>query len=455
MSEKVKERGSFSNKLGFVLAAAGSAVGLGNIWRFPYLAAKYGGGAFLLTYIIFVITLGFTIMVAEIAIGRKTQLSPIFAFQKLNKKYTIIGIVSVIIPIIIVCYYNVIGGWVIKYLFTFATGSGAAATGDTFFADFIGDPVEPLIWQVIFIVAILAVVLNGVKKGIERVNRILMPALVILCIIIAVYTCFQPGAIEGVKYFIIPDFSRFSIEGVLAALGQVFYSLSLAMGIMITYGSYMKKTEDMEKAVSHIEVFDSCIALLAGLMVIPGVFVFSGGSQTELGQGPSLMFNTLPKVFESMPMGDLIGALFFLMVLFAALTSAISLFEVIVASICDKFHKLTRTKVCLVLAAIIFVLGIPSSLGNGIWSSFTILGMDFLTFCDFITNAVLMPLVAIATCLFVGYVIGVKAIADEIKLSSKFRREKLFNVMVKYIAPIAIFAVLVSSVLSNLGVITL
>ncbi|WP_040196056.1 sodium-dependent transporter [Candidatus Soleaferrea massiliensis] len=449
-----EKRGVFSSKLGFVLAAAGSAVGLGNIWRFPYLAAKYGGGAFLLTYIIFVVTLGFTIMMAEIAIGRKTQLSPIFAFKKLNKKYTIIGIVAVAVATIIVGYYNVIGGWVAKYLFTFATGNGAGAATDGFFSGFIGQPFEPLIWQALFIIAILAVVLNGVKKGIERVNKVLMPTLIILSIVIAVYTMTQPGAMEGVKYFLIPDFSKFSVEGVLAALGQVFYSLSLAMGIMITYGSYVKKEEDMEKAVSHIEIFDTGVALLAGLMIIPAVFAFSGGSQTELGQGPGLMFNTLPKVFDSMPMGDLIGALFFLMVLFAALTSAMSLLEVIVASVCDRF-KVSRVKACLILGLIVFVIGIPSSLGNGIWSSFTIFGMDFLTFCDFLTNAVLMPLGAIATCLFIGWVIGVKSISDEVKLSSKFRREKLFNVMVKYVAPIAILAVLVSSILSNLGIITL
>ncbi len=446
----MNERSSFTGKLGFVLAAAGSAVGLGNIWRFPYLAAQYGGGIFLLVYLILAVTFGFTLMTAEIAIGRKTGLSAIGAFGKLKEKYNFIGYLASIVPIIILPYYCVIGGWVTKYLVTFVTGGGKLAATDEFFGGFIGQPAQPLLWFAIYLGLTAIVVLMGVEKGIEKVSKIMMPVLIILSLVIAVYSITRPGAMEGVKYYLVPNFNDFSFKTVLAALGQLFYSMSLAMGIMITYGSYMKKDVNLESSVRQIEIFDTAIAFLAGLMIIPSVFVFSGGNQEALGKGPGLMFVTLPKVFESMPGGTFIGILFFILVLFAALTSSISLMETIVSIFQDKL-KFSRVKACLSVLLLSVILGVPSSLGNGIWANIKIIGMDFLTFFDFISNSVLMPIVAFFTCLFIGHIVKPGVVTEEVELTGKFQGKKLFLVMVKYIAPICIILILISSVLEGFG----
>lgn len=452
-----ERRSSFSGRLGFVLAAAGSAVGLGNIWRFPYLAAKYGGGIFLLVYIILVVTFGFSLMVAEIALGRNTHLSAIGAYKKLNKKFGFIGILTALVPIIILPYYSVIGGWVMKYFVTFLSGHHMEAAGDGYFVGFIGQTFEPVIWLAVFGIITFVIVLCGVKRGIETANKFMMPVLIVLCIAVCIYSCTLPGALEGVKFYLIPDFSRFSINTVLGALGQMFYSMSLAMGIMITYGSYMKKETSIEKSVSQIEIFDTGVAFLAGLMIVPAVFVFSGGDQSTMKSGPGLMFQTLPKVFDSMgssQFGQIIGAVFFLLVLFAALTSAISLMETVVSIVMDKFH-VKRLAACIIVFLGMMLLALPSSLGNGIWAGITILGMDFLTFFDFISNSVIMPIVALLTCIFIGYVVKTRLVVDEVKASSKFSREKLFVVVIKYVAPIFIIAILVSSVLNAFGIITI
>lgn len=441
-----QERSSFTNRVGFVLAAAGSAVGLGNIWRFPYLAAKYGGGIFLLVYLILAVTFGFTLMVAEIALGRKTGLSAVGAYKALNKKYAFIGTISSLIPMIIFTYYCVIGGWVVKYFAAFLAGSKDVLNGTEYFNTFIAEPVQPIIWLAVFLLATSVIVMCGVEKGVEKASRIMMPVLVVLSIFIAGYSIFLPGAAEGLKYYLLPDFSQFSVKTVLAAMGQLFYSMSLAMGIMITYGSYMKKEADIEKSVAQIEIFDTGIAFLAGLMVIPAVFAFMGPD--AVGTGPSLMFVTLPQVFGNMQFGMAVGAVFFLLVLFAALTSAISLMETVVSIIQDKFHwKRIPTSIVVMLAS--FAVGAPISLGFGVLDWIQPIGMSLLDFFDFISNSVLMPVVALLTCLFVGYVVKPKTVIDEVKQSSKFGREKLFTVMVKYVAPIIIVAILISSLLST------
>ncbi len=447
MNEK---RGNFTGKIGFVLAAAGSAVGLGNLWRFPYLAAKYGGGIFLLVYLILAVTFGATLMTTEIAIGRKTGLSAIRAFGQLDKKYNFIGYIASIVPMIILPYYCVIGGWVTKYFAVFIMGNGLQAAGESFFNSFISQPAEPILWFAAYLGITATVVFLGVEKGIEKVSKMMMPVLLILSVIIAIYSITRPGAMAGVKYYFVPNFEAFSITTVLAALGQLFYSMSLAMGIMITYGSYMKKDVKIESAVHNIELFDTGIAFLAGLMIVPSVFAFSGGDPAALGKGPGLMFATLPKVFESMWGGNVIGTLFFLLVLFAALTSSISLMETIVSIFCDKF-KLSRPVACIVVFFISVVLGVPSSLGNGIWANIKVIGMDFLTFFDFISNSVIMPIVAILMCLFVGHIIKPKTIIEEIELTGSFKSKKMFLVMVKYIAPVCILLILISSVLEGLG----
>ncbi|MBQ5800732.1 MAG: sodium-dependent transporter [Clostridia bacterium] len=446
-----KNRSSFTGKIGFVLAAAGSAVGLGNIWRFPYLAAKYGGGIFLLVYIVLAVTFGFALMVGEIALGRKTGLSAIGAFKSLDKRFTFVGYIAALIPAIILPYYSVIGGWVAKYLFAYASGSGHAMADDSFFGGFISAPAEPLLWFALFLGATAIVVLLGVEKGIEKVSKIMMPILVVLSLGIAIYAVCLPGAIDGVIYYIKPDFSKFSATTVLAAMGQLFYSMSLAMGIMITYGSYMKKEVSIESSVTQIEIFDTGIAFFAGLMIIPPIFVFSGGTPEALGKGPGLMFITLPKVFDTMTGGVVIGIAFFLLVLFAALTSSISLMETVVSILCDKL-KIGRKLSCLLVFLFSLVLGALSSLSQGILSGFKIIGMSLLDFFDFSTNSVLMPIVALLTCIFIGYVIKPKAIIEEVELSGSFKRKKIFTFVIKYLAPICIVLILVSSVLDAFGI---
>ena len=446
-----EKRISFTGKLGFVLAAAGSAVGLGNIWRFPYLAAKYGGGIFLLVYILLAITFGFALMVGEIALGRKTGLSAIGAFKSLDKRFGFIGWLAALIPVIILPYYSVIGGWVTKYLATFVMGNTSAAAADSFFGGFISATGEPVFWFAVFIGITAIVVLLGVEKGVEKVSKIMMPVLVVLSIFIAIYSMTLPGAMDGVIYYIKPDFSKFSITTVLAAMGQLFYSMSLAMGIMITYGSYMKKDVNLESSVTQIEIFDTGIAFLAGLMIIPAVFVFSGGTPEALGKGPSLMFVTLPKVFDSMAGGTIIGVLFFLLVLFAALTSSISLMETVVSIVCDK-AKIKRTWSCLIVLAVSVILGLMSCFGYSIWSAVTVIGMQFLDFFDIISNSVLMPIVALFTCIFIGYVIKPAAIAEEVEISGKFKRKRLFTFVIKYLAPICIVLILISSLLDVFGI---
>lgn len=455
MKEKETSRSSFTGKLGFVLAAAGSAVGLGNLWRFPYLAAQYGGGIFLLVYVILAFTFGFTLMTTEIAIGRKTGKSAISAFGALDKRFAFIGGLSSIVPVIITPYYCVIGGWVTKYLGVYLSSTGRAAAEDGYFGAFISQPWQPLVWFFVFVLATSVVVILGVEKGIEKASKIMMPILLLLSIVIAIYSCTRPGALDGILYYVRPDFSKLSVKTVLAALGQLFYSMSLAMGIMITYGSYMQKSTDLESSVRQIEFFDTLIAFLAGLMIIPAVFVFSGGDESAMGAGPGLMFITLPKVFLSMPGGQLIGGAFFFLVLFAALTSSISLMETIVSILMDRlgWNRLFST-----VMSTIFVLlaGIPSSLGFGVWSHVTPLGMDILDFFDFLSNTLLMPIVSFLICFIVAYILKPNFIIEEAKAEgATFRTEKFYRFMIRVVAPIGIVAIWVSSMAASLGLISL
>ena len=452
MEQQTTKRSSFTGKIGFVLAAAGSAVGLGNIWRFPYLAAKYGGGIFLLVYVALAVTFGFVLMMAEIAIGRKTGKSAIGAFAALDKRFTFVGWLTAIVPAIILPYYSVIGGWVMKYIFGFATGDGANMATDTYFGEYIGNVGEPLLWFGLFILITAIVVFFGVEKGIEKFSKFMMPALIVFMIFIVIYTlCTLDGAIDGVLYYITPDFSKFSVMTVVAALGQLFYSMSLAMGIMITYGSYMKKDISIEKSIHQIEIFDTGIAFLSGLMIVPAVFAFSGGDEAALGKGASLMFVTLPKIFETMPGGDIIGAVFFIMVFLAAITSSISLMETIVSILMDKTN-LSRRVSCVIVFAGVVAMGIPSSLGFNVWSEVKILGLQFLDFFDFISNSLIMPIIAIITCIFVGYFIKPKTIIEEAELTNKPFTAKLFTVIIRYIAPVCLVAILVSSILDVFGI---
>lgn len=448
-------RSNFTSKIGFILAAAGSAVGLGNIWRFPYLVAQYGGGTFLLVYLILAVTFGFALMVTEIAIGRKTRLSAIGAFPALNKKWGFVGVLASLVPIIILPYYSVIGGWVIKYFTVFISGQATAAADDAYFSGFISSTTEPIVWFLIFVTITAAVVILGVEKGIEAVSKFMMPVLVVLTIGVSIYVCTMDGAWEGVKYYIMPHMGDFSFKTVLAAMGQLFYSMSLAMGIMITYGSYMKKSTNLEHSVRQIEIFDTAIAFFAGLMIVPAVFAFSGGDPSKLNAGPGLMFITLPKVFNSMPLGTILGTVFFVLVFLAAVTSSISLMETIVSILMDRFHW-NRKITSIIVYGYVLLMGIPSSLGFGVWDFIKPLGMSILDAFDFISNSILMPIVALLTCFFVGYIIKPKTIIEEAEAEgASFKAKGLFTVVIKWVAPIILVAILVSSILSAMGLLVL
>ena len=450
---ETNKKSSFSGRLGYVMAVAGSAVGLGNIWRFPYLAAKYGGGTFLLTYIILALTVGFALLVSETALGRKTGNNPIKAYKMLGaKKLKIGGWLNSIIPVLIVPYYCVVGGWVCKYLFEYLRGSSHLLTQDTYFSSFISSSLSPAFWLIVFAVLTFIVVIKGVEKGIEKVSKVLMPILFAMAIFISVYGLMTPGAIEGLKYYIIPDFSNFSIMTVIAAVGQMFYSLSIGMGILFTYGSYMKKEVDMEKAISQVEIMDTLIAFLAGLMIIPAVFAFSG--KESLNAGASLMFITMPKVFDSLQLGGFIGLVFFLLVLFAALTSAISLMECSVATLMEQLH-ISRKKASFVMIGEMLLLGIPISLGYGVLGWIQPLGMTLLDFFDFVTNSCMMPVAALSTVLLIIFVTKISTVSDEVKISSVFKREKIYNFVMKYICVPTLIVILLSYILSTFGIITL
>ena len=441
------ERHLFSNRMGFILATAGAAVGLGNIWRFPYLAAEYGGGIFLLIYLLLVVTLGFTIMITEIAVGRSTGCGVLGAFAKISRKWRFIGYLSLMVPCIILPYYSVIGGWVMKYGFEFITGGGAgiASNAEGFFAAFTGSIASPIFWSVLFILITAVIMLFGVKKGIERTSRVLMPVLFVMLIGLAIYCICMPGGLDGLAYYLYPDFSKFSFEAVVAAMGQLFYSLTLGFGVMITYGSYLAKKENLEKSVHIIEIFDTGVAVLAGLLIVPAAFVFSGGSPESLGAGPGLMFEALPQVFETFPGGDIVGAIFFICVFFAALTSAICMYEVPVAALMEKFNIKRPAAVGIVtvfsIAVAVFV-----CLGYNVLDFVAIAGYNIFGMLDFFANSLLLPVVAILTCLLIGWIVKPKVVIDEIEDGGHvFKMKKIYLFVLKFFAPVAITLILLSN----------
>ena len=427
---------------------------MGNIWRFPYLAAKYGGGIFLLIYILLALTFGYTMIVAESALGRMTRKSPVGAFKAFGKKagwLSFGGWINAIIPVLIVPYYSVIGGWVIKYLIEYVKGNGTKLAADGYFSEFISNGASTEICFVIFCMFTLSIIYAGVRNGIERVSKFMMPILVVLSVIIAIYSVTRPGAMAGVKYFLVPNLKNFSWMTVVAAMGQMFYSLSIAMGILITFGSYMKKDSSIEDSTRNVEVFDTAIAIMAGLMIIPAVFAFSGGDPDTLQAGPALMFITIPKVFANMGFGTIVGILFFLLVLFAAVTSSIALTESAVSTFEDEIGW-SRRKSTAVIGIIMIALGTLSCLGYGPLAFVKIIGMQFLDFFDFLTNSVMMPIAAMMTSIFVSKVVGIDRIEEEIRQGeAAFRRKKIFVVMIKYLCPIFAMIILASSVANAFG----
>lgn len=454
----MEKRKMFSGHLGFILATAGSAVGLGNLWRFPTLATKYGGGIFVLLYVVFVVTIGFSLVLTEAAIGRKFHCNAVDAYRKINSKFTFLGYIAVLVAFFILSYYCVIGGWILKFITVYCSGNGFLAAEDGFFGGFVSENTEPLLFQALFVLFNILVVMLGVQNGVERLNKILMPALILLSVVVSIFAMRMEGALTGLRYYLFPDVSKLSLNAVLAALGQMFFSLSLGMGVTITYGSYVRKDIDLEKATGKIEIFDTGIALLAGFMVIPGIFAVFSSSPEELENalqaGSGLVFLTLPKVFARMPFSSWLGATFFLLIFFAALTSSIALMETAISVWKEKLHW--RRRSCAVTVGLLaFLAGIPASLGYGVWDSVSVLGMNILDFTDFCANQLLMPFGAMMTCILVSYLWGTHHLADEIKKSSAFRREKQYLIFLKYITPAAVAATLISSVLNAAGIINL
>ena len=459
----MEKRSSFKGSIGFVLAAAGSAVGLGNIWRFPYLAARDGGGLFLVIYLILALTFGFTMLTSEVAIGRKTKNSPLTAYSQIKKGWKPLGIISCIVPIIIMPYYCVIGGWVLKYLVAFITGNGFKAAKDGYFGGFITDQWWPIIFFAIFLACCAFIIFKGVNSGIEKSSKIIMPALIILVLIIAGYvltigytdpdTGVKRTSLEGLKIYVVPDLQNATVKQVfnviIDAMCQLFYSLSIAMGIMIAYGSYVSDDSNLAKSVNQIEIFDTAVAFLAGVMIIPAVYVFMGKEGMQ-ASGPSLMFVTLPRVFKSMGwIGNIIGALFFFMVFFAALSSAISIMEAVVSSFMDQF-KTSRVKATTIETVLAAVVGIVVCLGYNIWyfevNLGSVKGGQILDLLDYVSNNVLMPISAIGTCLLIGWIVKPKTVTDEVeKNGEKMGRKILYKVMIKFIAPILLIIILLKS----------
>ncbi|MCI8409436.1 MAG: sodium-dependent transporter [Lachnospiraceae bacterium] len=466
--KKQAKRNSFKGSIGFVLAAAGSAVGLGNIWRFPYLAAKDGGGIFLVVYIALALTFGFTLLITEVAIGRKTKQSPLMAYGKIHKKWKNLGVISCLVPIIILPYYCVIGGWVFKYFLAYLTGNGSSAAQDGFFTSFITGNYEPIIFLVLFLFATAFVIFRGVNKGIESFSKILMPILILFVFIIAVFSLtisytdengVTRTGMQGLMVYVVPNFNGMTVKSfftvLLDAMGQLFFSLSVAMGIMIAYGSYVSDSADLKKSINQIEIFDTAIAFLAGVMIIPAVFTFAGTEGME-ASGPSLMFVSLPKVFAAMgSIGNVVGCLFFAMVLFASLTSSISVMEAIVSSFMDKF-KISRVKAASIETIIALTAGVVVCLGYNIFyfelklPNGTV--AQVLDVMDYISNNFFMPLVAIGTCILIGWVVKPQTIIDEVeKNGTKMGRKRLYNIMIRYIVPV----LLVILFLKSIGILTI
>ncbi|MHC8492013.1 sodium-dependent transporter [Thalassospira sp. SM2505] len=436
------KREHWGSRLGFILAAAGSAVGLGNIWKFPYMAGENGGGAFLIIYLALVFTIGISVMLAEFVIGRMSEKNAIGAFAKLKGGlWPVVGFFGVAAAFIILSFYSVVAGWTISYMIKSLSGALAiedpAALGNIF-GDFISDPVSPLIYHAIFMALTVLVVLAGVGSGIERASKILMPALFALLIILIIRSVTLPGGEEGVAFLLAPDFSKVTWNTVSDALSQAFFSLSLGMGAMITYGSYLSKKENIASSAGWVTLLDTAVAVMAGLLILPAVFAFG----FDPSAGPGLTFITLPAVFAHMPMGSVFAFMFFLLLAIAALTSAVSILEVVVAYFVDD-RGVSRKTAAIVIGVIIFALGIPSSLSLGVMSDVTFFGKSFFDLMDFISSNLLLPIGGLFISLFVGWVIWGKA-KEEIAAHNGVVPAWIsaWGLIVKFVAPVAIAFIL-------------
>jgi len=448
------ETRKFATRLGFILTASAAAIGLGNIWRFPYLTAEYGGGTFVLFYLIFVVTFGFTLMLTETAIGRRTGKSSAEAFLSLCGKHKVLGTISGMFPVVIVflvvSYYAIITGWTLKYAFLYLSGSGEllATENGSFFSTYICTSFEPILWTLVVFVLAAVILLFGIRKGLERVCVVLVPLLIICMAGLVVWVLTTPGGLDGIAYCFIPDFTKFSLDTVVAALGQVFFSLSLGYGIYITYGMYLSKKENIKTSIHTIEIFDTGAALLAMMVVIPIVFAFSGGSPEALGGGSALLFEQIPQALVGFPnSGRMIGFLFFIIVFFAALTSVFSMIEIPV-SIMESKYAMSRKKAIALICSAIAILSVVVNFGFSIWKDFTICGKNIFDCIDLGTSNILIPISAILCCIIIGWIAGPKYIIEEIEASGQvFLRKKLYTAMIKFVVPVFIIVIMVSNII--------
>lgn len=436
-----------------IMVMAGSAVGLGNIWRFPYLAHENGGGIFLLVYIIMVITFGFTLMITEVAIGRRTRKSSVKAMMNIAKKHKWFCWIMFLPATLMLSYYVVIGGWVINYMLQYIIGTGHALTNPDYFEHFTsgsGGIIEsPILWTVVFLVLTAFIVSMGLKRGIEKVSKVLMPILLILMVLIIIYTFTIPEVASNVGEYLYVDFSKFSFSTVVFAAGQMFYSMSLSIGVLVTYGSYTSRDVPLEKTVIHISFVDTLVAMLAGLLIVPTVLALGGGTASS---GPGLLFETMPHVFGSMALSGLVGSAFFFLVTIAALTSSIAMMEAMTSSILDHRERNDKTahkKVCLMAFLIILVMSIPPCLGYGPLDFITMAGMGILESMDFFTNIIVIPIVAITMCYLVTYVLGLDSIVDEVERSGSFKRKRMYIIVMKWVCPVMLTLILVFGIVNT------
>ncbi len=440
MAEPNQKRGLWKTRMGFILAASGSAVGLGNVWKFPYIAGENGGGAFVLVYLICIALVGLPIMLAEFTVGRKTNLNPVGAFQQLKPgtAWVGIGFMGVLAGFLILSFYGVVGGWTLAYVVKSLAHSieqfTSPTAAETFFDSFIANTGQVILYHALFMGLTIAIVIKGVHGGIEKACDILMPTLVVMLVILMIRALTLDGAMDGIKFYLYPDFSKLNGQVVLLAMGQAFFSLSLGMGAMLTYGSYLPAKENLTTATLYVVLFDTLIALLMGMVIFPAVFAMG----LEPTGGPGLVFIVLPAVFSGMPFGWIASIIFFGLLAIAALTSAISLLEVVAAYFIDQ-KKWGRKKAVLVMGGVIFALGIPSGLSFGLLADAKLFDMTFFENIDNIASNYLLPLGGMLTAVFVGWIWGTKKARQEIERhETTFHWGTYWRFVIRYIAPVAV-----------------
>ncbi len=438
-------RENWVSRAGFILAAAGSAIGLGNIWRFPYVVGTNGGAAFVVIYLIIILVIGFPLMVSEISLGKMTQKNPVGAFKALapDTPWWLVGAMGVLSGFVILSFYSVVAGWGLAYVLKTLQGVFTVSNTEEIFVGHITQGLQPVLWHFIFMVLTTIIITLGVVKGIGRSVKYLMPALFVLLLMLVVRALTLEGALEGVRFYLQPDFSEITFGSLLSATGQAFFSLSLGAGAMLTYGSYLKKGDDVVSSAVWVIFLDVGIALLAGLAIFPAVFAL--GFDPSVGAG--LAFVTLPAVFAAMPLGNLFAFTFFLLLSIAALTSAISMLEIVVSWMVDE-KGITRFKATIGIAILIFILGIPASLSIGA-VDISIFGISFFDFLDLFQERFLLPIGALLTSIFVGYVLkGSKLRLEVNQDSKKLKLGAWFDVLIKYVVPTAIGGILIAGWIS-------